>query len=380
MPVGSFSLSQVIPELAAGLVKFITEGYDETHGFSKIAKEVRPQYEQKIHIMGKTRKRYVAGDIPQRGKVGYIKDSKFTDDLKTATEYGRGFTLNVDDLMLNKAMPVNFNTQLVTGSGSSLSERVNNASNMCVEEIRRGEDMQVKNILETCTLEFDNYPVVDFERDASLGTSISDANKKWSIGNAATMDSFYDLDAECLKLATIGNCGGDEFVGLMGTNAYNAHINSDKYKADSDIRRNYKVMKNSGITYKMNRNIPEGALYRETLELTTGILHVFTYDQNYMLNDGSDTLTKWLNTNYVHVISVNNIIERQPVFIPNMMDLMPMTPQTKALMRQIPNSSAWLIHPDWKECDMFTFAMAIRKQFLTIPLTPNKMSTLIVYS
>ena len=74
-------------------------------------------------------------------------------------------------------------------------------------------------------------------------------------------------------------------------------------------------------------------------------------------NDGSDTLVNWLDEDMAIFIAPENIITRQPVYIPNMMELMPMTPQTKALMRTIPNSSAWLINPDWKECDMFTFAM-----------------------
>lgn len=380
MPVGSFSLTQVIPELQASLIKYITDSYDETFGFSKIAKENKPQYEQKIRTMGKTYKRYVAADIPQRGKVPYIKDTKFTDDFKTAPEYGEGFTINTDDLMLNPQMPVNFNTLTKTGTGSRLSERVNMASQIVVNDIRRSEGMQVKNILETCTVALDNYTDVDFERDATLSTSITAANEKWEIANAATMDSFGNLDTWCETLATRGNIGGRNYIALVGDDAYDAHQNSDKYKADSDIRRNYKVEVRAQDPFAGNRNIPEGALYRESINVKTGVCHLYTYSQNYMVNDGSDTLTNWLDKDMVIILAPDNIIERQPVYIPNMLELMPMTPQTKALLRTVPNSSAWLVYPDWKECDMFTFAMAIKKQFLTMALTPNKIFSAIVNS
>jgi hypothetical protein len=381
MPVGNFSIKTFIPELQASLVKFITDRYGESHGFSKMAKEVRPQHEQKIHLMGKTYKRYVAADIPQRSKVGYIKDSKFTDDYITAPEYGRGFTINVDDLMLNPEMPVNFNTNLKKGRSATLSERVKVASQMCIEEIRRGEDMQMKNIIETCTVELENYPVIDYGRDADLSTTITTSNLKWTIANKSTMNSFQNLDDWGEILVSRGNCGGNELIALVGTDAYVAHVNSDVYKADSDIRRNFKLTRREVEPLKGNINIPEGAMYRETINLTkSGVCHIFTYDQNFMLNDGSDTLTNWLDKDMVCLIASGNIIERQPLFIPNMLELMPMTPETKALMRQVPNSSSWLIYPDWKNCDMFTFAMAIKKQFITTPLTPNKMFTAITNS
>ena len=65
---------------------------------------------------------------------------------------------------------------------------------------------------------------------------------------------------------------------------------------------------------------------------------------------------------------------------PNMVNLMPMSKDMKALIRAIPQTNGWLIHPEWNKCTMQNLVIGIYRKFLTIPLTPNKTYTTTVNS
>ena len=374
MPDKSFSLQRFIPELTTGLMLNIAETYDDTHSLSQMARELRPQSDAAIEIRGKVYFRKVAKDIPEASEANLIKDTKSTQERFTAPQYGEGFGITANDLLVNPEFGVAWASNVNPGSGSTLQNRVRNASNQCIEDIRRAEDFQVKQILDDCTLAFDNYTTIDFGRDAANSEVISTANLKWTVANAATMVPLTDMDRWCEQISDRGNAGGDEFIHIMGIDDYAAFVNSDQYKADSDIRRNNKIVKLPGVDSGMNRNIPKGATYRGSLiDGKVGVSHIFTYNETYT-ND-SDAQTKWVTTSNVYTIATGNVFVRQPVMTPTMASLMPTSPEMRSLLRAMPQSNGWLIHPEWTKCTMQNLVIGIYRKFLTIPLTPNKTFT-----
>ena len=87
MPVSSFSIAEIIPNLISGLITYVSDVYNETFGLSGMATERPPQIEPKIRVMGKIYIRPVAADIPEASEATVIKDTKFTDEMFTAPEY-----------------------------------------------------------------------------------------------------------------------------------------------------------------------------------------------------------------------------------------------------------------------------------------------------
>lgn len=378
MPVKSFSIQRFIPELTSGLMINIVESYEDTHSFSRMAQELRVQSDPAIEIRGKVYYRKIAKDIPEASEANLIKDTKSTQERFTAPQYGEGFGITANDLIINPEYGVSWGSILQPGSGSTLQNRTRNASNACIEMIRRAEDYQVKQLLDTCTLEFDNYTTIDFGRDAS-NSEVLLTTKKWSVANASTMTPLSDIDRWCEQVASRGNAGGDEFIHLMHVDDYASFTNSDEYRADSDIRRNNRFMKIPGVDANMNINIPAGAVYRGSLvDGKVGISHIFTYNETYT-ND-SNAQTDWVTAGNVYTIATGNRFIRQPVMTPNMASLMPMSVDMKALLRAIPQMNGWLIHPEWTKCTMQNLVIGIYRKFLTIPLTPNKTYTSTVNS
>jgi len=379
MPVSNFSIQRFIPELTSGLITVISDNYNDTHSFAGMAKELRPQSDPKIQIKGKVFDRRVATDIPEASEAKLIQDTKSTDEMFTAPQYGQGFGITANDLLVNPEYGVAWGSVLSPGSGSTLQNRTRNASAACIEMIRRAEDYQIKQILDTATLQFDNYQTIDFGRDANNSEVISTSNLKWTIANASTMVPLTDIDRWCEQVSDRGNAGGDEFIHIMGVAEYAAFVNSDQYKADSDIRRNYKIVKIPGIDSKMNMNIPNGATYRGSIiDGKVGVSHIFTYNETY--SSAVATPAKWVTTGNVYTIATGNVFVRQPVMTPNMVSLMPMSADMKALIHAIPQTNAWLIHPEWNKCTMQNLVIGIYRKFLTIPLTPNKTYTSTVNS
>jgi len=379
MPVSNFSIHRYIPELTAGLITVIAENYDDSHSFSAMAKELPTQSDPKIQIKGKVFDRRVASDIPEASEAKLIQDTKGTDDMFTAPQYGQGFGITANDLLINPEFGVAWGSLLNPGAGSTLQNRVMNASNACIEMIRRAEDYQMKQLLDTATLSFDNYQTIDFGRDGSNSETISGAGLKWTIANASTMKPFTDIDRWCEQISNRGNAGGDEFIHIMGVAEYAAFVNSDQYKADSDILRNYKLVRIPGVDSKMNKNIPNGATYRGSIiDGKVGVSHIFTYNETY--SSAPATAAKWVTTGNVYTLATGNVFVRQPVMTPNMVNLMPMSVDMKALIRAIPQTSGWLIHPEWNKCTMQNLVIGIYRKFITIPLTPNKTYTSTVNS
>jgi len=381
MPVQSFSISEIIPNLVSGLITYIPDVYQETFGLSGMAKEAKPQLEPKIAIRGKVYKRYVASDIPEASEATMIKDTKFTDEFFTAPEYGRGFPITTEDLIRNVNYIAGFQGMTVQKDRvPTLMERIKNAADMCVNEIKRSADMQVKNILDSGTVNLVNYTTIDFDRDNNNSVSITTANLKWTLANAATMTPLKNFGTWTEQVATRGNSGGQEFFALMeSTYAYNAMVNSNEWKADSDLRRNYNIQQLQGITSKVNKNIPEGALYRYTLlSNPAGPVHIFTYDQTYDVN--ASTQAKWLDANKVYIIAGDNVIMRQPVKILTMNDFIAQSAVMKQTLNATPSMDGWLITPEWNKITARSISFGIYRKYLTIPLTPNKTFTAIVNS
>ena len=375
MPVQSFSIADIIPNLVNGLITFIPDVYKENHGLSGMAAERPPQVEPKIRVMGKVYTRPVAGDIPESSEATLIKDTKFTDEMFTAPEYGKGFSVTTNDLIQNQDYMVNFKSMTINRTQApQLVERVRNASNLCIEMIKRAADTQVKQLMDTATLQFSNYQTIDYGRDASNSKVISTANLKWTIANASSMKPYNDLEAAAEQIADRGNSGDAEFFATMGRNAYKAYVNSDDYKDDSNQRRNYKVERLSSID-RGNINIPNGAVYRESiLKGAVGIIHIFTYNQTFT-NDSGNPI-QWIDTDKVYVIASDNIYQRQPVEILTMNDLVARSSKMAQLLRATPSMRGWLITPEWNKCTNRALVMGIYRKFLTQALTPNKTYTL----
>jgi hypothetical protein len=378
MPDNSFNILRIIPELVSGLINLVTDEYTDTHSLSSMAKEARPQIEPKIRVMGKTYKRFVAPDIPEGSEVNLIQDNQFTDEEYTAPQYGRGFGITANDLLLNPQYPVAFNSNIKSGMGATLAQRTMEGSRIVIEQIKRAEDMQMKNILDNMTVSLTNYTDVVFDRDTDNSAVITTANRKWTIANATTMKPFQDMADWTEQIADRGNSGNAEMFVVLGRSAYKAYVNSDDYKDDSNQRRNYKVERLSSLPLN-NINIPKGAVYRESiLKNAVSIIHIFTHNETYTNNSGDPV--QWFDDDKVYILASDNAIIRKPVMTPNMLGLMPMTSEMKSLLRSAPQSGGWLVHPEWEKCTMYNFVMGVRKKFLTIPLTPNKTFTATVNS
>lgn len=380
MPVQSFTISDIIPQLVSGLITYVPDVYKEDHGLSGMATENAPQIEPKIRVRGKVYLRPVAGDIPEASEAKLIKDAKFTDEMFTAPEYGQGFAVTTNDLIQNQDYMVNFKTMTVRkDQAPMLIERVRNASNMCIEMIKRAADDQVKQALDTGTIEFDNYTTIDFGRDASNSEVITTANLKWKIANAATMTPLKDIDRWTEQVADRGNSGGAEFIVLMGRSAFKAYVNSDDYKDDSNQRRNYKVERVVGVSSAMNINIPMGAVYRESiLKNSVGVAHIFTYNQTY--TDGSGNAVQWIDDDKVYIIATDNVFQRQPVEILTMNDLIAQSSMMRNVINAVPSMRGWLVTPEWNKTTSRALVMGIYRKFLTQMLTPNKTFTATVNS
>lgn len=380
MPVQSFSIQELIPNLVNGLITYVPDVYKENHGLSGMASERPPQREPKIRVIGKVFIRPVAADIPESSEATLIKDTKFTDEMFTAPEYGKGFAVNANDLIQNQDYQVNYKTMTVQkNQAPQLVERVRNASNLCIEMIKRAADNQVKQILDSATIQFDNYQTIDFGRDGDNSEVITTANLKWSIANAASMTPYKDIDRWTLQVADRGNSGDAEFFVLMGREAFTAYANSDAYKDDSNQRRNFKVERLRDINSGMNQNIPKGAVYRESvLKNTVGIAHIFTYNQTF--TNGSGDPIQWLDSKKVYILASDNIFQRQPVEILTMNDLIAKSPKMSQLLRATPSMRGWLITPEWNKTTARALVMGIYRKFLTQMLTPNKTFTATVNS
>ncbi|MDX5586089.1 MAG: major capsid protein [Aureibaculum sp.] len=375
MPVNSFSIADIIPNLVNGLITYVPDVYNENHGLSGMAAERPPQIEPKIRIMGKIYTRPVAGDIPESSEATLIKDTKFSDEMFTAPEYGKGFSVTTNDLIQNQDYMVNFKSMTIQKSQApQLVERVRNASNLCIEMIKRAADTQVKQLMDTATLQFDNYQTVDYGRDTNNSAVISTANLKWTIDNKATMKPYSDIEAATEQVADRGNSGDAEFFAIMGRGAYKAYVNCDDYKDDSNQRRNYKVERLSSVD-RGNVNIPKGAVYRESiLKNAVGITHIFTYNQTFTNSAGN--ATQWIDTDKVYILASDNIYQRQPVEILTMNDLVARSTKMAQLLRATPSMKGWLITPEWNKCTNRALVMGIYRKFLTQALTPNKTFTL----
>lgn len=374
MPVQSFTIAEIMPQLLAGTITFVSDVYNETFGLSGMAKEMPVQLEPKIRVMGKIYKRPIAGDIPEASEAQMIKDTKFTDEMFTAPEYGQAFGVTANDLIQNINYMVGFNGTRSTvnrSQSATLIERVRNGSRLTIDMIKRAEDYHVKQLLETGTLAFDNYTTIDYERDASNSDVITDANLKWKVANASTMKPLKDIDDWCEQVADRGNSGGAEFIVLMGRSAWYAYTNSDAYKDDSNQRRNYKIERRDSLDITSNINVPKGAVYRESImKLKVGIAHIFTYNQTY--TDSSGDPQQWLDDDKVYIIASDNVIQRQPVQILTMDELLAYGPLMQRILNAMPSMRGWLVAPEWNKITNRSFVMGVYKKFLTQPLTINK--------
>lgn len=380
MPVQSFSIEEVMPELRAGNIRYVSDIYDETDGLGGMAKEAKPQINPKIRVVGKVLKRFVAGDIPEGSEATTIKDTKFTDEMFTAPEYGKGFTITLNDLIQNQSYPVNFkNPSIVENRVPGIMASIRNGTLECVDMIKRSENKQVKDILDTGVVQLDNYIDIDFGRDAANSEVIITAALKWKVANAATMKPLDDYRRWTEQIATRGNSGGQEFISLLeSSTAYLALVSCDEWKVDSNQRRNFNIQRIPGITSATNKNVPKGALYRYTLiDNPAGAVHIFTYDQTYTDNSGNSA--KWLDTNKNYLIATDNIIERQPV------EMMTFDPFAKSqsvnqALRAMPKMNGWLITPEWNKMTTRALAFGVYRKYLTLMLTPNKTFTATVNS
>lgn len=380
MPVSSFSIADLIPQLVAGLITYVPDVYNETFGLSGMAIERPAQIEPKIRVRGKIYTRRVADDIPESSEATLIKDTNFTDEMFTAPEYGKGFAITTNDLIQNQEYDVNFKSMRVQkDQAPRLIERTRNASNLCIEQIKRAADSQVQQCLKTGTIAFSNYTTIDFGRDAGNSETITTANLKWTIANAATMTPYVDMDRWCEQVADRGNCGDDEFYVIMSRPSYRAYRDSDAYKDDSNQRRNYRVERVRDISSASNVNIPKGAVYRESiLKGAVGIYHIFTYNQTFTNSAGNPE--QWITNDYVFVIASSNIFQRQPVEILTMNGLMAQSAMLRSLLRAVPSMRGWLITPEWNKVTSRAFVMGIYRKFLTQMLTPNKTYAALVNS
>lgn len=380
MPVHSFSLQDIIPELTAGLTTFVYDEYKEPMGLRAMAQELRPQISPKIHVMGKVVYRPVGDDIPESSEAKMIKDTKFSEDYYTAPEYGYGFNITTNDLIINQNYLVGFKEpgqmpQVPRNNVSALNERVRVASKMCIDIIKRAESNQVRNILRTGTIPFSNYTTIDFGRDGGNSVTITTANLKWTVANASTMTPLKNLNDWSVQIADRGNSSG-QFFAIIGRTAYNAFVNSDEYKADSDIRRNYRIERMDSMTNVQNKNIPKGSTYRETIvNGTVGMIHIFTHNETF--TDASGDPEQWVPDNEVWMLADDNVITRQPVQILTFDQLMAMSPLMKKLVNSVTSLKGWHVTPEWNKFTARNLAMGIYRKFLTQALTPNKTFTAI---
>lgn len=375
MPVQSFTIAEIMPQLLAGTITYVSDVYNETFGLSGMAREMPVQMEQKIRVRGKVYKRLIAGDIPEASQVPLIKDTKFTDEIFVAPEYGRGFSITVEDLIQNPDYLVAFtpiNSRIDKSKAPMLIEKSRKASMECVNMIKRSEDYQVKQILETGTLDTDNYTTIDFDRDASNSTVITDANLKWKIANSSTMKPLGNFQTWSEQVATRGNSGGQEFVALMeSATTYNSLINSEEWKVDSNQRRNFNIQRVQSPGTEGNINIPKGAMYRYSLlDNPAGVVHIYTYDQTYTDLNGDDQ--KWLDADKVYMIAADNVIQRQPVQILTFDQFMAMGSLLRRIFNALPAMKGWYMSPDWNRTTNRALVMELRKKYLTQPLTINK--------
>lgn len=371
MPISSFTIDEIMPQILAGNIRYVNDTYDETNGFGGMAKEVAPQMEPKIRVKGKVVKRFVAGDIPEGSEATFIKDTKFTDEMFTAPQYGKGFFITLNDIIQNPGYMNNFkDIRFPSNRVSNLNSQLKNGAIECIDIIKRSENKQVMDILDGGTVQLTNYTDIDFGRDANNSKIITTANLKWTIANAATMKPYQEIDTAVEQIADRGNSGGAEFFGIMGRDAYKAYVNCDDYKDDSNQRRNYRIERLTGISAASNINIPKGAVYRESIiKGTVGIFHLFTYNSIYTSDAG--TSTQWMNTNKMYVIASDNVIERQPIEMMTF-DTFAKSKLLTAALRAMPSMSGWLVTPEWNKMTTRALAWGIYRQYLTLMLTPNK--------
>jgi hypothetical protein len=380
MPVHSFSLQDIIPELTAGLTTFVYDEYKEPMGLRAMAQELKPQIDPKIHVMGKVIYRPVGKDIPEASEALMIKDTKFSEDYYTAPEYGYGFNITTNDLIINQNYLVGFQEpgrmpQVPRNNVSALNERVRVASKMCIDIIKRAEADQVRNILRTGTIPFSNYTTIDFGRDAGNSVTITTANLKWTLANASTMKPLQNMIDWSKIVSKRGNSRG-QFFCIQGQTAFDAMENSDEFKADSDIRRNYSIEYKESMANMKNRNIPKGATYQYTVKGGfVGGIHIFTHNETF--TDDSNDPIQWVPDNEVWMIADDNVITRQPVQILTFDQLMAMSPLMKKLVNSVTSLKGWHVTPEWQKFTARNLVMGIYRKFLTQPLTPNKTFTAI---
>lgn len=371
MPVQSFTLDEIMPEILAGSIRYVSDTYDESNGLGGMAKEALPQLDPKIRVMGKAVKRYVAGDIPESSEAPPIKDTKFTDEMFTAPEYGKGFSIALNDLIQNQSYMNNFKSiQFPRNRIASLNSSLQGGATECINMIKRAENKQVKDILESGVVQLNNYTDIDFARDNDNSVIITTANRKWTIANAATMRPYQDMEAWTEQVADRGNSGDAEMIVIMSRTAYKAYVNCDDYKDDSNQRRNYKVERVVGVSSAMNVNIPKGAVYRESvLKNAVSIIHIFTYNQTFTNDSGNPE--QWITNDKVHVIATDNVFERQPVELMTF-DTFAKSKLITAALRRMPTMRGWLVTPEWNKMTTRALVWGIYRKFLTLMLTPNK--------
>ena len=379
MPVHSFSIDEVMPELLAGSIRYVNDTYDETNGLGGIAKENKPQINPKIRVKGKVVKRYVASDIPEGSEATFIKDTRFTDEMFTAPEYGKGFTNTLNDIIQNPNYMNNFkDIRFPSNRVSTLNSSIQNGSLECIDMIKRAENKQVRDILIGGTVQLDNYQDIDFGRDASNSKTITTSNLKWTMGNAATMHPFKDMDVAAEQISDTGNSGDAEMFVILPRDLYKAYVNCDDYKDDSNQRRNYRIERVNGMNSQSNKNIPLGAKYRESIiKGAVSIIHIYTYNQTFTATSGDPD--QWIPAGTAFMIAEDNEIERQPIEMMTF-DTFAQSKLITSALRKMPSMQGWLITPEWNKMTTRSLAWGVYRKFLTLMLTPNKTYTLIANS
>lgn len=379
MGIHSFSPEEVMPELIAGSLRFVNDTYDESNGLGGIAKESKPQIDPKIRVKGKIVKRFVASDIPEGSEATFIKDTRFTDEMFTAPQYGKGFSNTLNDIIQNQGYMNNFkDIRFPSNRIANLNSSIRNGSRECIDMIKRSENKQVRDILTSGVVQLDNYEDIDFGRDVSNSTTITTANLKWTIANASTMKPFQDMDAGAEQMADRGNSGDAEMYIILPRDLYKAYVNCDDYKDDSNQRRNMRIEPVRGINSASNQNIPKGAKYRETIiKGAVSIIHIFTYNQTFTNNSGNPE--QWIPTGTAFMIADDNVIERQPVELMQF-DTFAKSKLITSALRKMPSMQGWLITPEWNKMTTRSLAWGVYRSFLTLMLTPNKTYTLIANS
>lgn len=376
MSVQSFTIDEVMPELLAGSIRYVNDTYDESNGLGGMAKESKPQIDPKIRVRGKVVKRYVAGDIPESSEATFIKDTRFTDEMFTAPEYGKGFSNTLNDIIQNQGYMNNFkDIRFPSNRIANLNSSLQNGAMECIDMIKRAENKQVRDILVGGTVQLDNYQDIDFGRDASNSATITTANLKWTIANAATMKPFLDMDAAAEQISDRGNSGDAEMYVVLPRDLYKAYVNCDDYKDDSNQRRNQRIV---GMNSQSNQNIPKGAKYRESIiKGAVSIIHIYTYNQTFTNNSGNPE--QWIPAGTAFMIADDNVMERQPVELMTF-DTFAKSKLITSALRKMPTMQGWLITPEWNKMTTRSLAWGVYRKFLTLMLTPNKTFTLVANS